>query len=238
MSFNTTIDNIVHAQSTQPENIAEKPFISKEWSNPIFDTNTSSNYASNQVIFDTTTLSNSGTLVNYQEGLISLPVVIWVKNSAVNFNDASLANTDFMLGFKNSHVQLVHSVSITLNNIDIVQSVPMTNAYLSFIQHSELSSEDEWLNGPLTGYAKDNSSSWYYSTTTAAGTVLTGDSRGCGIGNNCNFGLVNGLAVNDTHNDGFLRRQKFVNKYNQEKIDVLGSVAVLIKVHAKTMWKI
>jgi hypothetical protein len=225
MSFNTTVDNIVLSQSTQPENIAEKPFVSKEWSNPIFDTNTSAQYASNQVIFDTTTLSNSGTLVNYAEGLIALPMVIRVSNSVVGFDHASLENTDFMLGFKNSHVQLVHSVSITLNNIDIVQSVPMTNAYLSFIQHSELSSEDEWLNGPLTGYAKDNASSWYYNTPTVANTsVLTGDSRGCGIGNNCNFGLVDGLAVNDTHNSGLLRRQKFVNKYNAEKQAVLGNL--------------
>ncbi len=148
MSFNTTVDNIVHSQTTQAENIAEKPFIQKEWSNPIFDTNTSANYASNQVIFDTTTLSNSGTLVNYQEGLVAFPMVVRVTNSAVAFDHASLANTDFMLGFKNSHVQLIHSVSITLNNIDIVQSVPLTNAYLSFSQQSELSSEDEWLTGP------------------------------------------------------------------------------------------
>lgn len=229
MSFNTTVDNIVLSQSTQPENIAEKPFVSKEWSNPIFDTNTSANYASNQVIFDTTTLSNSGTLVNYAEGLIILPMVIWVSGvgaaGALNFTGGAFENTDFMLGFKNSHVQLVHSVSITLNNIDIVQSVPMTNAYLSFIQHSELSSEDEWLNGPLTGYAKDNASSWYYHSSTKVGDVITGDSRGCGIGNNCNFGLVDGLAVNDTHNSGLLRRQKFVNKYNTEKVAILGDIA-------------
>lgn len=233
MSFNTTVDNIVHSQTTQAENIAEKPFIQKEWSNPIFDTNTSANYASNQVIFDTTTLSNSGTLVNYQEGLVAFPMVIRVTNSAVSFDHASLANTDFMLGFKNSHVQLVHSVSITLNNIDIVQSVPLTNAYLSFIQHSELSSEDEWLNGPLTGYAKDNASSWYYNAPNVAGSVLTGDSRGVGLGNNCNFSLINGFQVNDTANEGFLERQKLVNKYNAEKQAVLGN-ADLNKVTCKS----
>ena len=229
MSFNTTIDNIVHSQTTQAENIGEKPFIQKEWSNAIYDTNTSANYASNQVIFDTTTLSNSGTLINYQEGLICLPMVIRVSaaDSAKSWIDVqgtpnSFPYTDFIVGFKNSHVQLLHSISITLNNIDIVQSVPMTNAYLSFIQHSELSSDDEWLNGPLTGYAKDNSTSWYYNTPTIAGSVLTGDSRGCGLGNNCNFGLVDGLTINDTHNQGLLKRQKFINRYNNEKSAVLG----------------
>ncbi len=102
----------------------------------------------------------------------------------------------------------------------------MANAYLSFIQHSELSTDDELLDGSLTGYAKDNASSWYYNTPNVNGNVLTGDSRGCGFGNNCNFGLVDGLAVNDTHNNGLLRRQKFVNKLNLEKTDVLGNFPI------------
>jgi hypothetical protein len=33
MSFNTTIDNLIYQSSTQPENVAEKPFIEKQWSN-------------------------------------------------------------------------------------------------------------------------------------------------------------------------------------------------------------
>ena len=41
MSFNTTIDNLVYSAVTQPENVADKPFVSKEWTNAIFDTNTS-----------------------------------------------------------------------------------------------------------------------------------------------------------------------------------------------------
>lgn len=216
MSFNTTIDDVVYQQTTQPENIAEKQFIKKEWSNPIYDTNTSANYASNQVIFDTTSLSNSGTLVNYDEGLIIIPNVIQVVKTAGTTQDwtnAGLDGTDFMIGFKNSHVQLVNSVSITLNNIDIVQAVPLTNAYLSFIQHSELSLDDEFLNGPLTGYAKDNSSSWHYNTPTnpngsaltAGSSILQGDSRGVGLGNNCNFKLVEGFNLNDTTNEGLLR---------------------------------
>ena len=224
MSFNTTIDDVVYQQTTQPENIAEKPFIQKEWSNPIFDTNTSANYASNQVIFDTTTLSNSGVLVNYEEGVIILPMVEKIVCSGANdWTNNNLVKTDFVLGFKNSHVQLIHSIAITLNNINIVQAVPLTNAYLTFIQHSELSSDDEYLNGPLTGYAKDTSTSWYYNTPTVAGNILTGDSRGVGLGNNCNFKTLENLECNESSNEGLLKRQKFVNKYNTEKVSVLGN---------------
>ena len=140
MSFNTTIDNLVYSQATQPENIAEKPFVSKEWTNPIFDTNTSASYNSNQIIFDSTTLANSGQFPNYSEGMIILPMVIRVSASANNdWTAAGRAGTDFILALKNSHVQLVHSIGINMNNMDIIQPVPLSNAYLTFIQHSELS---------------------------------------------------------------------------------------------------
>ena len=241
MSFNVTSDNIVYAQTTQPENIAEKPFIQKSWTNPIFDTNTSANYSSNQIIFDTTTLANSGQYVNYQEGLIAIPLVIKVSSATAAGADdwfthgAAVGgivppnpfdNTDFMIGFKNSHVQLINSISINLNNQDIVQAVPMTNAYLTFIQHSEMTQDDEFLNMPLTGYSKDSSASWYYNTAalTANTTILTGDSRGIGLGNNANFGLVDSFESNESYNIGFKNRQKLISKYNAEKQAVLGTL--------------
>lgn len=240
MSFNTTIDDVAFAKSTEPENIAKKMFVQKEWTNPIYDTNTSSNYASNQIIFDTTSLSTTEAYVNYQEGLIVLPAVIKLSctqanGTAVDFSTDAYKWTDFVLGMKNSHTQILHSLSITLNNVDIVQNVPLTNAYLSFIQHSELSSDDEWLNGPLTGYAKDSSGSWYRNAPTKTGggawsqvdgsVSLTGDSRGVGLGNNCNFGLINPLDINESHNDGLLKRQRFVNKLTDEKRAVLGTLS-------------
>lgn len=230
MSFNTTIDNLVYSSVTQPENIAEKPFVSKEWTNPIFDTNTSANYNSNQIIFDTTTLSNSGQLPNYAEGIIILPVVIKVAATDVDdWTDPTRAGTDFILGLKNSHVQIVHSIGINMNNMDIVQPVPLMNSYLTFLQHSELSLEDELLNVPLHGYAKDNSTSWSFvgqAGTDTDANKATGDSRGLGLCNNSNFGLINSLTINDTYNEGLLRRQKLINKYSADKVLVLGDESI------------
>lgn len=226
-SFNDTIDNVVYELSTRPENVADKPFVSKTWSNPIFDTNTSSNYASNQVIFDTTILSNSGSPVSYSEGICILPMVIAVTKvggAVTDWTDDALKGTDFMIGFKNSHVQLIDRVSITLNNTDIVQSVPNTNAYLTFIQHSEMSLDDEFLNMPLTGYAKDDSSSWYRQAAVDNNGVLTGDSRGVGLGNNANFKLINAFNFNDVANEGLLKRQRLINKQDNEKSAVLGGL--------------
>jgi hypothetical protein len=234
MSFNVTSDDIVYEKTTQPENVASKPFIQKQWTNPIFDTNTSSNYTSNQVIFDTTVLSNLGQLVNYQEGIIALPFVIKVtRTTNTDFTGDALKYTDFMLGLKNSHTNIIHSISINLNNLDVLQGVPLTNAYLNFIQHSELSTDDEFLNSPLTGYAKDDSSSWYYNTGRKPdGTAydasntpeVLGDSRGVGLGNNCNFGIASCFDSNESFNSGLYKRQKLITKYNGEKTTLMGGV--------------
>ena len=229
MSFNTTIDDVVYQQTTQPQNIAEKNFIKKEWSTPIFDTNASANYASSQIVFDTTILSNNGMMNNYAEGIIALPFVIRLTSESStgvqrDWTTPDYGNTDFILGFKNSHVQLIDSCSITINNQDILQGVQNTNSYLTFIQHTEMSSDEEFLNSDLTGYCKDSSSSWYYNTAVDAAGVLTGDSRGVGLGNNCNWGLVNAFDTNETYNEGFLKRQKLINKINSEKALVLGNV--------------
>jgi hypothetical protein len=146
MSFNTTIDNLVYEATTQPENVAEKVFVQKEWNNPVYDTNTSADYNTNQIQFDTTTLMNCGSLVGYSEGVILLPLVVkvsssnaannWIVNPAV---PTDLDHTDFMIGFKNSHTNLVQSIAVNMNNQDILQPVPLSNAYITFIQHSELS---------------------------------------------------------------------------------------------------
>lgn len=223
MSSLDTIDNIVYSKTTEPENISEKPFLAKEWSNMLFDTNTSSNYSNNQLIFDTTTLMNSGNLPNYAEGVIAIPLVIRVRGSNTagtvpldwGYSDSLHNGTDFMLGLKNSHTQLINSVSINMNNIDIIQPVTMTNAYLTFIQHSEFSAEDEMLNAPLHGYCKDSSSSWGYCENPTA--------RGVGLVNNSNFGLIHPLTQNESFNEGFLKRQRLFNKYNDEKLLVLGT---------------
>jgi len=87
-------------------------------------------------------------------------------------------------------------------------------------------------NNPLIGYLKDgNSSSWYYNTLgTIVDSILTQDSRDVEIGNNCNFKLIEGFNLNDTTNEGLLRCQKFINKYNTEKISLLGTLSSQSKV--------
>lgn len=170
---------------------------------------------------------NCGSFVGYGEGVIILPMVIRVSssNGTNDWTNANLDNTDFMLAFKNSHIHLVHLVAINLNNIDILQPVPLSNAYLTFIQHSELSYEDELLNALLHGYCKDSANSWSYEIGANVNGVVTGTSRGAGICNNANMTFIHSTQHNDVWNEGMLRRQKLVNKYSTDKQAVLGNIA-------------
>lgn len=222
MSFNLTSDDVIWAQSNKSESVAEKMFMKKEWSNPLNDMNVSSNYSSNQVIFDTTILSNNGQLCSYSEGILIFPIVINVQRSDnPNWTANDFRATDFMLALKNSHTQLIDRCNIVYNGSDISQAYPMTNAYLTFRQHTEFSESD--LNTPLTGYAKDSSGSWYYDAPAGYDpryTELNGTSRGCGLGNNCNFpGPTHSMNFNDSYNSGMLERQKLVDKYNSDAAD-------------------
>ena len=216
MSFNSTIDNIVFEHSMLPENAPEKPFVQKYWTTPIYDKNTSASYNSNQIIFDSSDFVNSDSFQSYQEGILSFPLVIMVTGPAGTLWDTGLLGTDFMLGFKNSHTQLIHSVNLQVNNIDILQPVPYTNAYLSFIQHSTLSLDDEVLNGPMHGYSKDNSTSWTYKSADSY--------MGRGLCNNANFKVLDAGSDNDVVNEGLLKRQKLFNKLSAEKQVVLGDI--------------
>jgi len=101
----------------------------------------------------------------------------------------------------------------------VVQGIDNLNQYLIFKQHSEMSSEDERLNGALLGYAKDDSTTWGYT----AASSPEGD------------GLVNNFVSVSTHfeggiadrgkvqNDGFAKRIGYFNSIEGNGRDaVLG----------------
>mmetsp|Transcript_4436 Transcript_4436/g.4448 ORF Transcript_4436/g.4448 Transcript_4436/m.4448 type:complete len:518 (-) Transcript_4436:2192-3745(-) len=147
--------------------------------------------------------------------------------TGLNWTSAGgLTNTDFMLGLKNSHLNLVHSVAININNQDILQPQPFSNSYLIFRQHAELSYEDELLNAPLHGYCKDNSESWSFIAGTINNGIVTGTSKGAGICNNVNGTNAFAVDVNATSNEGLRRRHALIQKLGSVngKATILGDL--------------
>jgi hypothetical protein len=114
-----------------------------------------------------------------------------------------------MLALKNSNCNLIHSMKVDYNNGQVVQGCDYLNNYLNFIQHTEMSLQDEELNGPFLGYAKDSSTSWCYSNTAFP--------FGHGICNNSNLLRPSNSASNkgDLNNEGFQKRCGYFQNYNE-----------------------
>jgi hypothetical protein len=198
MSFQT-IDNAIFEAVTSVD-VNQKPVQEKKYMF-VQDNNPSTTYSTSQIEFTTEILSNNGKYNSFSEGVILLPVVIQVDGTGVGKSDAILA-------LKNSNLNLVHKVNVEYNNTQVVQGVDNLNQYLIFKQHSEMSSEDEKLNGSLLGYAKDSSTTWGY--------VNAANSEGDGLLNNfVNLSVhpsKNLETMGQIENEGFVKRIGYFSK--------------------------
>lgn len=212
MSFQNQ-DNFVF-EKILDEPAFQKPFLKKDL-NIIYDDNGSGTYNTNQIRFSTELCANNGFYNNYSEGLVALPLIFALKSSNAAETYASF---DLALALKNSHLNLIHSLSIDFNGTNLVQPIDYLNQYMIFLQHTTLSSEDEKLNGSLLGYAKDSSTSWGYSATAST--------QGQGLYNNSNpfIGVEAGsLNEGEIANKGLIRRQKYISRFSTNgKSVVLG----------------
>jgi hypothetical protein len=110
------------------------------------------NYSSNQVTIETTTLSNNGRYLDYCQGYMAVPMVVTVAGvttagDVVDFTTDAAIQTDLLLCLKNSNLNIIDSLMIDYGNNNVVQLSSRVNAYLNFKLHSEMSYDDELLNG-------------------------------------------------------------------------------------------
>jgi len=211
MSFQT-IDNAIFEAVTS-EDVIQKPILEKKYMY-VQDNNPSTTYSTSQIQFTTEVLSNNGKYNAFAEGVVLLPIVIKVAGENVHKSDAFLA-------LKNSNLNLLHKLNVEYNNTQVVQGIDNVNQYLIFKQHSEMSSEDEKLNGVFLGYAKDDSSTWGYTNVPS--------SEGDGLLNNfvsvsqhLEGRISSGSKV---QNDGFAKRISYFNSIKGNGRDaILGDI--------------
>jgi hypothetical protein len=231
-------DPLLYEQSTATQGTSE-PFISRQVVQ-VLDQN-GGNY-NGQIQIDTSSLSNSGKYASYGEAYLVIPCVTVltpesVATTATNlalyktqFNDAANNDASYSVGMKNGYHQLIHSLSVSYNNSDVVQLTPYTNFYVQFKLLTQLSWEDVKKIGPGIGFHPDSSDSYHFSrpmdgtnagvisgsvVSAAVGTVKSSDGgTGLGVRNNRNFGdiaaaLTTNPAYNNSnnYNKGLLQRQ-------------------------------
>lgn len=203
-----TLDNLVYDIASQDEEFS-KPFLKKDWLY-IVDSNLTGNYSVNQIEFSTISLSSNGRYCNYQEAYLSLPFVFTIENVGTqkDWTSASIDQhfADCCLALKNSSTNIIHSISIDFGNGNVVQPSPYLNAYLAFKLHTEMSSEDERLNGSLLHYAKDSSTSWGFND------ISGGEGRGLFNNVTAVGSIPTSAHARELVNDGLMKRQSYFQR--------------------------
>lgn len=216
-------------------------FIKKDWLNLLDNQN--GQYSANQSTLDTSTISNSNKYMSYREAYLAVPMLLTLASTAsatyVNFKPGTAATSaDFAIGLKNWFGSVVHSLSVDLNSVTIIQQTPFANMWNCFKLMTSLSWNDVITDGATMGFYPDDPLSWSYQ-----GAVST---SGLGTCNNTNFSSTSTQIVvsgafnkfkSGSGNLGFLKRQTFIN------YDVGGTsgsatfAGQLDTDQVKTLWK-
>jgi hypothetical protein len=226
------MDNLVFEESINAE-VPSSEFVEKQWL--YVNDNNNSSYTG-QVVIDTTSLSNSGSYINWSEAFLAIPLVLQVEGDATITSSLAL---DYAVGLKSGFWQILHSMSVEFNNGSIIQQTPFLNVFCSFKNLTSWSEEDLKNWGAVCGFYPDSSKSWLYNNSTVAASILNYlNTSGQGFCNNRNapYVVINALpdqvstvgdvvvyvntsttatqfsnAIRSTYNEGFYKRQRWLN---------------------------
>ena len=76
-------------------------------------------YPNSQVIFDGSSLSNSGKFVDWKQSFLTVPLVLNVSSTGGAFSTANVENA-FCASLKSSTLQLIHSIGVEITNNSVV----------------------------------------------------------------------------------------------------------------------
>jgi len=169
------MDNLVFEESINTE-ISSSEFVDKQWL--YVNDNNNSNY-SGQVVIDTTSLSNSGSYINWSEAFLAIPLVLQAYGTGIGAN----TDLDYLLGMKNGFWQIIHSLTCEFNNGNIIQQTAFLNVFCSFKNLTSWSKDDvkDW--GAICGFCPDTASSWLFNQSANSATNILGQ-FGTGLCNN------------------------------------------------------
>ena len=206
------VDEFIYENATRNDEL--KGVFLKKYVAELKDNNTSRDYSSNQVIFDNSAISMSGSYVDWAHGVLEVPAICVVSGdngAAIDFTAGNMgAESDFLIALKNG-INIFDSFQVEYNSVQVVNATTYINAYLNMRLNTEMSKADEELHGDTYNFYKDNGSSWLYANGHADGTT----SCGRGLCNNRNSTMsIQSCSSNldETFNTGMMKRQmKMVN---------------------------
>jgi hypothetical protein len=173
------MDNLVFEESINTE-VTSSEFVDKQW---LYVNDNNNGSYSGQIVLDTTSLSNSGSYINWSEAFIAMPLVLQAEGSATAITATN--NLDYLMGMKNGFWQILHSMSVEFNNGSIIQQTPFLNVFCSFKNLTSWSQNDIQNWGAVCGFCPDTPRSWLYNNNSTANSLLNFmNTSGQGVCNN------------------------------------------------------
>ena len=160
------MDNLVFEESVNTE-VTSSEFVDKQW---LYVNDNNNGSYSGQIVLDTTSLSNSGSYINWSEAFIAMPLVLQAEGSATAITATN--NLDYLMGLKNGFWQILHSMSVEFNNGSIIQQTPFLNVFCSFKNLTSWSHNDIQNWGAVCGFYPDTARSWLYNNNSTAASLL------------------------------------------------------------------
>jgi len=181
---------------SKPENIA----LSKE---VLYIQDINAGVYNGQIIFDTSSLSNSGRWLAWDEATLQIPFVVSFTSTAGNIAaDAVSRRAAFINGLKNGYYQIIDSIQVDYNNTNVCQQTNNINQFVNFKLLTTMSASDVDKWGPTIGFRPDTPA---YVLNAAA------SPNGNGLTNNRDTFLpVAATQFNEPYvsNTGFLNRKR------------------------------
>jgi hypothetical protein len=182
-------------------------FVKKDWLT--INDSMNESYVGNEVIIETSALSNSNKYLDYRQGYLQVPLLLTLTSNSVNtFKPATSATSaDHTLGLKNWIGSVFHNLTIEMNGTTICQQTNFLPLYNNFKLLTSLSYGDYQMFSSI-GFCPDDALSFVF-------TNANSENGTAGVSNNQNalaFPTVN--AIHNTYhtgNKGFLTRQQYWN---------------------------
>jgi len=214
-------DKLVFDLANETEKVPDI-FIKKDWVN-ILD-NQNGVYSSNTSVLDTSQLSNSNKYMNYRESYLAVPMLISVASTTATANFAPATagtSADYAVGLKSWFGQIIHSFTLDIGGVTVVQQTPFCNMWNSFKLLTSMSWADVVTEGATMGFYPDDPLSFSFQAGDSVhgrGTCNNTNASGnynAGAGSANNFGVVVSGAFNNYRsangNIGLLKRQQYIN---------------------------
>jgi len=195
-------DTLTYDMAQSTDKAAPSVFVKKDYLN-ILDSN-SGNYNGNQIILDTSQLSNSNKYMSYREAYLSVPLVMAVSSPTgatgmLSATDLKAASRCF--GLKQWFGSIINSMVLDYAGTTIVQQTSLCGLWNTFTLMTSLSQSDIDLNGPTLGFFPDDVNFLFSAADGKSGVGTCNNVLQCGQGS-----VKKGLGASEFGNSGFWAR--------------------------------